>query len=92
LENKNNATPIPGQSSADAFIVRIWKDSTDEQGQTTAWHGSIDHVGSSNRLYFRKLDSIVQFVRERSGVEAGSVKHWPKWLASWLQGFRLNSK
>ena len=63
-----------------AFIVRIWKDSSDKDGQVSGWHGSIDHVGSNQRLYFYKLESILQFVKERTGIGIKPVKSWWKKL------------
>jgi hypothetical protein len=63
-----------------AFIVRIWKDSADSDGSVSGWHGSIDHVGSNQRLYFYQLESILQFVRERTGIGFKPVKSWWKKL------------
>lgn len=63
-----------------AFIVRIWKDSNDSDGLVSGWHGSIDHVGSNQRLYFYQLESILQFVRERTGIGIKPVKSWWKKL------------
>ena len=87
VQNVMNATPHDqAETDAHAFIVRIWKDATDERGQATAWHGSIDHVGSSSRLYFHKLDSIIQFVRERSGINGDFGRSWRHWVESIFQG------
>ena len=61
-----------------AFIVRIWKDSTDEHGSVSGWHGSIDHVGSNQRFYFYKLESMLHFIGERTGVGIKPVRSWWK--------------
>lgn len=59
---------IPVQGDTHAFIVRIWHEALDDEGNIVAWRGSIDHVGSDNRLYFQDLDGIVRFIKERAGV------------------------
>jgi hypothetical protein len=51
-----------------SFIIRVWHESQDSDGNILAWRGSIDHVGSNKRLYFQNLDGIAQFIQEQSGV------------------------
>jgi hypothetical protein len=85
-----NAEVSPNMSqnnhdSAHAFIVRIWTDEQDEQGQPVAWHGSIDHVGKGTRLYFLRLESIVQFVREHTGIKTQRGVSWVGWLRTRLK-------
>jgi len=52
-----------------SFVVRIWQETADGNGRAGIWRGSIDHVGTGNRLYFCDLDGIVRFVQEQSGLE-----------------------
>jgi hypothetical protein len=56
------------QGDTHAFIVRIWHEATDDEGHTTAWRGTIDHVGSESRLYFQDLDGILRFIQEQTGM------------------------
>jgi hypothetical protein len=51
-----------------AFIVRIWHEAQDGEGNIVAWRGSIDHVGSDQRLYFQDLEGILRFIEEQIGV------------------------
>ncbi len=68
-----------------SFVVRIWKDATDEKGLVSDWHGSIDHVGSNQRFYFYKLESMMQFINECTGVGLNPVKGWCKRLLTRLK-------
>jgi hypothetical protein len=58
------------QGDTHAFIVRIWHEELDSEGNGLAWRGSIHHVGTNKRLYFQDLEGIVRFVREQSGINA----------------------
>jgi hypothetical protein len=57
------------QGDTYSFVVRIWHEALDSEGHITAWRGSIDHVGSGERIHFDNLDQIAQFIRERVGLE-----------------------
>lgn len=50
-----------------SFIVRIWRELGDELGAgTTAsqeWRGSIEHVQSGRKVYFRELKAIAEFMQ-----------------------------
>ena len=51
-----------------SFIIRVWYEAQDSEGNILAWRGSIDHVGSEKRLYFQDLEGIARFIQEQSGV------------------------
>jgi hypothetical protein len=61
---------------ANTFIVRIWNEKIGENGEIEYWRGSIDHVGSSKRLYFYSLESISQFISEQTGVVNIHMDSW----------------
>ena len=68
------------QGVTQAFIVRIWHEVLDDEGHIVAWRGSIEHVGSDERLYFQDLDRVVGFIQEQLGIEAKrprSRRRWP---------------
>ena len=67
------------QGDTHAFIVRIWHEDLDNEGNGLAWRGSIQHVGSNKRLYFQDLEGIVRFVREQTGINAR--RQGRKWQA-----------
>jgi hypothetical protein len=42
-------------SDTHAFIVRIWPEALDSDGNIKTWRGSIEHVGNGQRLHFCDL-------------------------------------
>jgi hypothetical protein len=52
-----------------SFIVRIWQEAIDNEHSTSVWRGSIDHVNSARRLYFKDWDAVVSFIQEESGLQ-----------------------
>lgn len=46
-----------------SFIVRIWREGGEAPGALGDWRGSIEHVHSGQRAFFRDLAAIVQFMR-----------------------------
>jgi hypothetical protein len=57
-----------------AFIVRVWCERGDGPGDGVRdWRGSIEHVESGERVYFRELASVSAFMTSRLralGVDA----------------------
>ncbi len=57
-----------------AFIVRVWCERGDEPSDGVRdWRGSIEHVESGERVFFRELASVNDFMTARLralGVEA----------------------
>jgi len=53
-----------------SFVIRVWHEALDSQGNIVAWRGSIDHVGSDERIHFEDLDRIVKFIQEQVGLES----------------------
>lgn len=49
-----------------SFIVRVWcePDRAAESAANFEWRGSIEHLDSGRRSYFRELSAIVEFIRE----------------------------
>ncbi len=52
-----------------SFVIRIWQEAMDSEGNITAWRGSIDHVGSGERLHFYDLDRVVHFIQQQVGLD-----------------------
>lgn len=48
-----------------AFIVRIWCERGDEQAANVEWRGSVEHVQSGERAFFRHLETVVEFMKPR---------------------------
>jgi hypothetical protein len=55
-------------SEAKSFIVRIWIESSEEDKDHPTWRGVIEHVGTTDRQHFHDLDTVTQFIVERTGL------------------------
>jgi hypothetical protein len=63
-----------------SFIVRIWREQTEEQITRAIWRGYITHVPSGQRRYLRSFEDIVLFIIDY--VEPMNVQiklHWRLW-------------
>ena len=55
------------------FIVRVWCERGDGDAVVTEWRGSVEHIQSGQRSFFRHLDAVLEFVRphlEGIGIDA----------------------
>lgn len=55
------------------FIVRVWCEGGDANSAVSEWRGSIEHVQSGQRTFFRHLEAIVEFMKpylENIGIDA----------------------
>lgn len=52
-----------------SFVVRIWYEALDSEGNVVTWRGSIDRIGNGERAHFDDLDRVVQFIQEQVGLE-----------------------
>ena len=52
------------EGDTQSFVVRIWHEEADEEGNAIAWRGSVDHVGSKKRFHFQDLGQLVHFIRQ----------------------------
>lgn len=57
------------------FIVRVWCERGDGDGDAgpVEWRGSVEHIESGQRAFFRNLDAVLEFVRphlEGIGIDA----------------------
>jgi hypothetical protein len=65
------------KNDAKSFIVRIWIESAPEDELSPTWRGVIEHVGSEDRKHFHELDSVTQFICEKTGLaQKASVSDW----------------
>jgi len=51
-----------------SFVVRIWQELRDEEGNWLAWRGSVHDVSSGERSYFDEPARLIAFIEERVGV------------------------
>jgi hypothetical protein len=73
---------VPVQGDTQAFIVRIWQEECDSQGKGLSWRGSVEQVGSDQRRYFCKFETLVHFIQEQTGIKSrGPAPRWRALLA-----------
>ncbi|WP_292999363.1 hypothetical protein [Nevskia sp.] len=68
-----------GDRSA-SFIVRVWREPGEYDGAACEWRGSIEHIGSGQRQFFRDLDVITAFLKphlEAIGIDP-SERFWER--------------
>ena len=51
----------PG-SSAETFVIRLWLEAADDDGQQTTWRGHVTHVMSGERQYVQSLRAVADFI------------------------------
>lgn len=51
------------------FVVRVWWE-PDGEGESGEWRGSIEHIASREKRYFRELKSLSQFIEAHLGQVA----------------------
>ncbi len=54
------------QDDTHSFVIRIWHEEVDGEGRATIWRGSVNHVGSNQRLYVDTLEQIARFIQEQA--------------------------
>ncbi|KQZ59632.1 MULTISPECIES: hypothetical protein [unclassified Lysobacter] len=55
------------------FIVRVWCERGEAEAAVAEWRGSVEHVQSGQRAFFRHLESVVEFMKphlEGIGIDA----------------------
>jgi hypothetical protein len=52
-----------------SFVIRIWNEARDREGNVLVLRGSIEHVGIGRRRYFNDLDGAIRFIRDEIGVQ-----------------------
>lgn len=50
------------EDHAHSFVIRVWQEPREIEGAGPEWRGRIEHVQSGNRVYFRHLDKMVEFI------------------------------
>lgn len=62
LRRSRVAMPLLEDNSV-SFIVRIWCEPQAQEQGTREWRGSIEHVHSGRRGFFRDIRAITEFMR-----------------------------
>ena len=65
------AAPIPGDRHSHLFLVRLWWEPGDHDA-SGEWRGSVEHVATREKRYFREIEGLAEFVGRRVGWNARS--------------------
>ena len=68
-----------------SFIIRIWYEAVDDQGNALTWRGSVEHVGNGRRLHFDRMDDFLDFIRKESGLRERGPTRWWRAVQTWLK-------
>lgn len=47
-----------------SFFIRLWQEPRERGGEPPEWRGSIEHVQSRKKQYFRDVESVIAFIQE----------------------------
>ncbi len=64
-----------------SFVVRVWPEAVDREGQLTGWRGYVDDIASGQRFHFQDLQEIARFIARQIGLKAKSMSRWQALLA-----------
>ena len=64
-----------------SFVVRIWHEAVDDEGQPTAWRGYVDDIGSGERFHFHDPSEIGNLIAQQIGLKSKSRSRWRELLA-----------
>lgn len=70
---------VPPESNLHSFIVRLWREETDEAAGPTVWRGHITHVPSGTRRYLTDLRDIAAFIAPYLEAEEARPEWWRRW-------------
>lgn len=74
------------EENTHVFIVRIWREPREIEGQAPEWRGVVEHVPSGERRYLKDLEEICVFFvayLEALGVKFGMCWRVKQWLHQW---------
>ena len=63
-----HSVPIPAARQRHLFVIRMWWEPDDESA-SGEWRGSIEHVPSRTRRYFRDLGALPELVAMMMGMD-----------------------
>jgi hypothetical protein len=54
-----------------AFLVSLWVESVEADASESGWRGSIEHLSTRRRRYFRDMTELVRFLADWTGRREG---------------------
>ena len=71
------------ESTIFSFVVKIWVERIAGRPRNVRWHGTITHIPSGDRQYFRRLRDIPALIAphlEALGIRPGRLERLRRWL------------
>lgn len=68
-----------------SFIIRIWREAREIPDAPVEWRGSIEHVGTEHRSYFKSLREIIPFILPYL-KQLGAPLPWTFRVREWARG------
>ena len=75
------------ESSPHSYIVKVWPEQIDENGQWIVWRGHITHVPSGVQQYFENLNDVTEFIKpylRSMGIKVDIYARIGYWMKHWL--------
>jgi hypothetical protein len=47
-----------------SFFIRLWQEPREIGGEPPEWRGSIEHVQSRKKRYFKDVETVILFIEE----------------------------
>ncbi len=68
-----------------SFIIRIWKETANPDGNMHHWRGVIEQVGQPKQFYFQELSAIPRFISEQLSLHADDFPTRLRfWINQWM--------
>ena len=70
-----------------SFVVRVWQEPREIEGEPPVWRGWVEHVQSGDRVYFRDLEESANFISSHLDGHALSplrLRRWRDKLWKWV--------
>jgi len=72
------------EKDTQSFIIRVWREGQDDESALSSLRGTIDHVGSGQRVYFRDVGRVARFIEQQIGLAHEPSESWWKRVVSRL--------
>jgi hypothetical protein len=76
-------------SHTHSFIIRIWIEELNDEGDQKAWRGHITHVPSGKRRYMKDFDDILAFILPYTELNNSNLSALLLRVNQWLKQHNL---
>jgi hypothetical protein len=78
----------PLDTGTHSFILRIWLESPEDEGERARWRGHITHVATGRRQYVEHTNQIVDFIEPylvSMGVKTATGQRISERVRRWVK-------